>query len=124
MINQVLLTIGGALPIVWGIAHLLPTRSIVEGFGDITLDNKRILTMEWITEAVALIFSGAVVIAVTYVDRASGVAGAVYLLSFAMLNTLSVVSLFTGFRVNFFAFKLCPLIFTGSSILILLGYLL
>jgi len=40
------------------------------------------------------------------------------------LNALSLVSLFTGFKVNFVAFKLCPVIFTGASILILLGILL
>jgi len=35
-----------------------------------------------------------------------------------------VVSLFTGFKVDFILFKLCPVIFTGASILILLGILL
>jgi hypothetical protein len=38
-----------------------------------------------------------------------------------MLNILSVISLFTGFKVNFLPYRLCPLIFTGSAILILLG---
>jgi hypothetical protein len=38
-----------------------------------------------------------------------------------MLNTLSVISLLTGFKVSFLPFKLCPVIFTTASILILLG---
>jgi len=38
-----------------------------------------------------------------------------------MLNTLSGVSLFTGFKVNFLPYKLCPVIFTTASILIVTG---
>jgi hypothetical protein len=59
--------------------------------------------------------------AITLVDPASPTARAVYWLAFIMLNTLSVISLFTGFKVNFLPYRLCPVIFTGSAILILLG---
>jgi hypothetical protein len=124
VVNQVLLYAGAFLPIIWGIAHLFPTRSVVDGFGDISPDNRHIITMEWIVEGVALVFIGAVVLAVTFVCHTSRVSGAVYWTAFAGLNVLSVVSLFTGVRVNFFMFKLCPAIFTGASILILLGWLL
>jgi hypothetical protein len=33
------------------------------------------------------------------------------------------VSLATGFRVKFIAYRLCPVIFTGSSLLIVAGLL-
>lgn len=121
MVNQVLLYLGSVLTIFWGTAHLFPTRSVVKGFGDISLDNRRIITMEWIIEGVSLIFIGVVVSGVTYIDYTSAVSKAVYLISFAMLNTLSVISLFTGFKVSFLPHKLCPVIFTTSSIVILLG---
>ncbi|UCG56381.1 MAG: hypothetical protein JSU70_16150 [Phycisphaerales bacterium] len=121
MVNQVLLYLGSVLTIFWGTAHLFPTRSVVKGFGDISLDNRRIITMEWIIEGVSLIFIGVVVSGVTYIDYTSAVSKAVYLISFAMLNTLSVISLFTGFKVSFLPYKLCPVIFTTSSIVILLG---
>jgi hypothetical protein len=121
LINQVLLYAGSALPVIWGIAHLFPTRSVVDGFGDISLDNRRIITMEWIIEGVALIFIGTIVGAVTYVDRSSDVSRLVYTLVFATLNVLSVVSLLTGFKIGFLPFKMCPVIFTTSSILILAG---
>lgn len=77
--------------------------------------------MEWIIEVVALIFIGAVVLAVTLIDRNSAVSRAVYLVSFVTLNVLSAVSLKTGFKINFLPFRLCPIIFTAASILILLG---
>ncbi len=59
--------------------------------------------------------------AVTLVDPASLVARTVYWLAIIMLNALSVIALFTGFKVNFLPYRLCPIIFTGSSILILAG---
>jgi hypothetical protein len=77
--------------------------------------------MEWIVEGVALIFIGVLTASVTYADRTSVVSTVVYWLSFGVLNMLSVVSLFTGFRVSFVLFKLCPFIFSTSSILIMLG---
>jgi hypothetical protein len=120
MIGQVLAYIGAAFVTFWGIAHLFPTKGVVAGFGDISDDNRNIISMEWIVEGVALIFIGALVATVTFVDVASPVSRAVYWLAFIGLNVLSVVSLFTGFKVNFLPFKLCPVIFTAASILILL----
>ena len=121
MLNRALLYLGAALPFFWGASHLLATKSVVKGFGDISLDNRRIITMEWIVEGVALIFIGALTASVTYADRTGTASTVVYWLSFAVLNALSVISLCTGFRVRFVPFKLCPFIFTTSSILILLG---
>ena len=121
MINQVLLYSGAALTAIWGVAHLLPTSSVLKGFGEISADNQRIITMEWITEGVALIFIGILVATVTTINSASVVSRAVYAVSGTGLLILAAVSLFTGFRVAFLPFKLCPFIFSVSSILILLG---
>ena len=84
--DQILAYIGAGFVAFWGIAHLFPTKNVVADFGEISEDNCNIITMEWIVEGVALIF--------------------------------------TGFKVSFIMFKLCPVIFTGASILILLGILL
>ena len=123
MSDVLLLYIGGALPMVWGITHLFPTRNVVAGFGDISVDNRRIITMEWITEGVALVFIGAVVCAVTAIDPGSPVSRAVYWSAVVGLNVLSVVSLFTGARIAFLPFQLCPVLFTGSSLFILAALL-
>ena len=124
MVNQILLYLGAFFTFVWGVAHLFPTKSVVQRFGEISHDNKRIIAMEWIVEGVSLIFIGLLVAVVTLVDRSSTVSRAAYWICFAELNVLSIVSLFTGFKVNLLPFKLCPVIFTGSSVLILLGSLL
>jgi len=97
MVNQILLYACSALILFWGVAHLFPTRSVVKGFGDISLDNQRIITMEWIIEGVSLIFISAIIIAATLIDRTNSVSKTIYWLCFIVLNVLSVVSLKTGF---------------------------
>ena len=77
--------------------------------------------MEWITEGVALIFMGVVITAVTWIDPSSSVSFAVYWITATALVALAGVSLFTGFKVSFLPFKLCPVIFTASAILIVGG---
>jgi hypothetical protein len=121
MTGNLLLYLAAFLTVAWGVTHLFPTRNVVKGFGDISLDNQRVIAMEWINEGAALIFIGVLTAAVTLVNPASLVTRTVYWLAIVMLNALSIISLFTGFRVNFLPYRLCPIIFTGSSLLILAG---
>ena len=41
-----------AVLLTWGAAHLLPTRAVADGFGNISQDNRRVLVMEWIAEGI------------------------------------------------------------------------
>jgi hypothetical protein len=118
---DVLLYIAAALTGVWGIAHLLATGGVVAGFGELSAHNRRIITMEWVVEGVALIALGALVAAVTIAGSGDAAASAAYAVAIATLLALAVVSLFTGFRVAFLPFRLCPLIFAASALLIGLG---
>jgi len=118
---EVLLMIGAVLTALRGIAHLFPTTSVVAGFGEISTDNRLIITMEWIVDGVSLIFVGILVGAVTLIDRTAPIAGLVYFLSAGILVVLAVVSLFTGFKVSFLPFKLCPAIFGLSAVLFIVG---
>jgi len=124
MIGPVLIYSGSAIVLFWGIAHLFPTRSVVAGFGNISIDNKRIITMEWIVEGVALIFIGSVNVIVTAIDPSGSISLAIYLNSGVVLIVLAFVSFFTGFKIRFLAFKLCPVIFMTSAVLIIIGGLL
>ena len=124
MLNQVLIYSGSAFILFWGVAHLFPTRSVVSGFEEISVDNQRIITMEWITEGVALIFIGSINAIVTAIDHTSSISLVIYLASFAVLIVLAIVSFFTGFKISFLPFRLCPVIFTASAVLILLGGIL
>ena len=124
MTGHILIVIGAAITVIWGVAHLFPTKSVVKGFGDISADNKNIITMEWIVEGVSLIFIGIVVLGVNFTDATSDNAAFVFLASAGILIILALVSLFTGFKINFLPFKLCPMLFTTSALLILSGWTL
>jgi hypothetical protein len=121
MIKSILLFAGAALTALWGIAHLFPTNSVVKGFGKLSADNRNIITMEWIVEGIFLIFIGLLVALVTFLDAGSMISAVVYILSVIALMVMAMVSLFTGFNVNFLPFKLCPFIFAASALLIFIG---
>lgn len=123
MTNLILIYIGSALTIIWGVAHLFPTKNVVKDFGDISTDNKHIITMEWIVEGISLIFTGLLCASVTYTDFSNYISQLVYVISALYLIAMAVVSLYTGFKVNFLPFKLCPVIFSISALLIILGTL-
>ncbi len=116
-----LLYAAAALTGLWGIAHLFATRGVVAGFGELTADNRRIITMEWIVEGVALVSLASLVAAVTAVAAAAAASSAAYAVAIATLLVLALVSLATGFRIAFLPFRLCPFIFTLSAVLIALG---
>ena len=116
-----LLYVAAAITALWGIAHLFATTGVVQGFGDLTEDNRRIITMEWIAEGVALVSTAAFVAAATMTAPTSAAASAVYAVAIGTLVTLAVVSLFTGFKIAFLPFRLCPLIFGLSAALIAIG---
>ena len=120
----VLLYLGAALTALWGISHLIPTRGVVAGFGEISDDNRHIITMEWIVEGVSLIFIGVLVAVVTAIDAEAEVSTAVYIVSAVGLLVLAFVALLTGFKVSFLPFKLCPVILTVSAVLVLAGAIL
>ena len=42
--NEILLYVAAALTAIWGIAHPFATRGVVAGFGQLTPDNRRIIT--------------------------------------------------------------------------------
>lgn len=122
MKNKSLIIASGVITILWGISHLVPTNNVVRDFGAISTDNQHIIRMEWINEGLTLLFIGILVIAVSLVNSEHDkIKKVVYLASGIMLLAMAVLSLFTGFNVNFLPFRLCPFIFTISAIPLLLN---
>ena len=92
--NDVLLYIGSAVLIVWGIAHIIPTKNVVNGFGQISEDNKRMITMEWVAEGLCMIFIGSLVLVITLAKGADdGAMIIVYRTSAIMLLIMAGVTL-------------------------------
>lgn len=111
MLNVVLLYLGSVIIVIWGIAHLVPTRSIVNGFGKISRDSRLIITMDWIAEGLTLCFIGLLIFFVTlFAGHANIGSRIVFRLCFGMLVVLSVLSFFTGARTSVVPMKICPFV--------------
>ena len=121
MTGRILLFVSSALLVLWGIAHLVFTRPVVKDFGDISSDNRLIITMEWIMEGVCLVFIGSIVLSATIAGYHDHVTKIVHLVSSVMLIIMALVSFFTGFRIKFPPFRLCPFILLSSAALILIA---
>ncbi len=125
MINEILIYIGSVIIILWGIAHVIPTKNVVKGFGDISEDNKKIITLEWIAEGIALCFIGILAIFITiFGDVTSLTNQLVYWISSATMFGLGILTLLTGARTPIIPFKICPAILTVVITLFMLGSLL
>jgi hypothetical protein len=122
VVSYVLLSIGSVAIFLWGIGHLIPTRSIVNDFGSISEDNKRIITNEWIAEGLTLCFLGLLVFIVTvYAGPRNLVSVLVYRTTAWMLVVMAVVSFMTGAKTSITPMKICPLIKSIAAILFFLG---
>jgi hypothetical protein len=119
MVNDILLYAGSAVIFVWGAAHVAATRGVVAGFGELSPDNRKIITMEWIAEGLALSFIGVLVsVAKVFLREAAGV---VYLASAAFLVVMAALSSFTGARTSVLPMKLCPFVKTVTAAAFILG---
>jgi hypothetical protein len=122
MLSSILLYIGSGIIFIWGVAHIIPTMSIVKGFGELTDDNRRIIIMEWIAEGLTLCFIGVLVFLITFlVGPQDLAAGIVYRVSYIMLALMAALSANTGARTSIVPMKICPWIKMTVAVLFLLG---
>jgi hypothetical protein len=120
--NVTLLITGSAVIMLWGIAHIMPTGGVVKGFGTLSLDNRRILTMEWVAEGLALAFIGALgLILAIFGGPLSATAVLVYRALAVMLLIMAGWTLVTGARTSILPIKICPAVKTVCAVLLWLG---
>ncbi len=115
---QVLAYTASALIGVWGIAHAVPTKRVVAGFAPITVDNRRVLTQEWLAESFTMWGMAAVVIAVTAASHDTQVIAIVYQVVAGLLVALAVLTALTGARTPIVWFKVCPVLLASSAALL------
>ena len=125
MSPDLMLYVGAGIVILWGIAHIIPTRSVVKGFGEISEDNRRIITMEWVAEGLTLIFIGALVLLVTLQGGPPDpVSTLVIKVCALMLLTMAAWTFVTGGKTAIVPIKICPLVKSTVVVLFLLGTML
>lgn len=118
--SDVLAHVAAALVFLWGASHVIPTRQVVAGFGDIGVDNRRIITMEWVAEGLSFMFVG-VLVAVVAASGGVSEAGAdlVYRVVPGFLLVIGIWTAMTGARTKVIWFKMCPVVMTVSSALLI-----
>jgi hypothetical protein len=122
MTASILLYVGSVVIILWGISHIIPTKSVVAGFGSLSIDNSRIITMEWVAEGLTLIFIGLLVLATTLIiGPGSPTASLVFYSAAGMLIVMAVWSAFTGARTSILPMKACPFVKSIVAILFILA---
>ena len=125
MANNILLYVGSAIIVIWGIAHIVPTKSVVKGFGSISQDNRRIITMEWIAEGLTLCFIGLLVLFITLTAGSQNpVSLNVYRACALMLVIMAVLTGVTGARTSIVPIKICPFVKLAVAVLFVLGSVL
>jgi hypothetical protein len=111
IVDDILLLIGAGIIFIWGIAHIVPVKSVVGSFGNISADNKKILIMEWIAEGLALCFIGVLVFLVTvFTGTGDPAIKIVFWACAVMLVVMAVLTIFTGARTAVLPVKICPAI--------------
>ena len=125
MKSKILLYVGSIVIILWGVAHIVPTKSVVEGFGSITQENQLIITMEWVAEGLTICFIGLLVLYVTLrVGPDNPVSVIVYRAAALMLLVMAVWTGLTGARTSIIPIKICPIVKTAVAISFFLGSIL
>jgi hypothetical protein len=120
--RYVFLLIGSVGIIFWGVGHLVATRSVVAGFGPISKDNRRLITMEWIAGGLTLCFIGVLVLLVTsFAGPQNLVSVLIYQAAAWMLVVMAGLTFMTGAKTTITPIKVCPLVKSIVAILFFLG---
>ena len=120
--NVSLAYVAAAMLGVWGGAHLAPTRSVADSFGEITHDNRRILMMEWTAEGITHISLGILVVLITAIEGAGNPATLlVYRVVAAVLIVLAGLTAATGSPTPIVWFRVCPFVLGSAAALLVVA---
>lgn len=122
--SALLAYIAAAMVAAWGVAHAIPTRQVVAGFGSITVDNRRVIVQEWLAEAFTMWGIAAIVIAMTAASGPAGTRAWVYRAAAGLLLALGTLTALTGARTPVVWFKICPVFMAGVAGLLVAASLL
>ena len=114
--------IASVIIFVWGVAHIIPTKNVVRGFGQLSNDNRRIIIMEWVGEGLALCFIGLLATLVTLLGGTENPVSKMVLWACALMSLImGGWTLLIGFKTSIIPIKICPLVLTIVAILFFVG---
>ena len=122
---DVLAYVAAGIVFLWGVSHIIPTKQVVAGFGDIGRDNRHIITMEWVAEGLSFMFVAVLVVAVTWSSQTPEAAeDLVYRVVTGFLLAIGAWTAMTGARTKVIWFRMCPVVMTVTSGLLIAASLL
>jgi hypothetical protein len=125
MIANILLYVGSIIVIGWGIAHIIPAKVVVKGFGAISEENEKIILMEWVAEGLTLCFIGVLVLLTGILGgTTNSVSRIVFRISAGMLIVMATWTALTGARTSNIPTKICPFVLTVVAIMFVVGSLI
>ena len=108
--------VAAGIVFLWGVSHIVPTTQVVAGFGEIGRENRLVITMEWVAEGLSFTFVAALIVAVTWSGRTPEAAeDLVYRVTVGFLLTIGVWTAMTGARTKVIWFKMCPVVMSVTS---------
>jgi len=110
--------LAASITALWGVAHAVPTLSVLRSFEPISDDNRRVVLQEWTAEAFTMWGIAALIVAVTVVGSGSDAAHAAYAAAAGLLVALAILTVFTGGRTPVIWFKICPVLLSISAALL------
>ena len=119
--NETLAYLAAAVIALWGVAHAIPTKQVVAGFGAISVDNRRIITQEWIAEAMTMWFLSALVVLATAFGDSGSIVPWIYRAVAVMLVAVGGLTAVTGGRTPVIWFKICPVLLTSTAIVLIIA---
>jgi len=123
--RDVLAYVAAGIVFLWGVSHIIPTKQVVAGFGDISRDNRHIITMEWVAEGLSFMFVAVLVVAVTWSGQTPEAAeDLVYRVVTGFLLAIGAWTAMTGARTRVIWFRMCPVVMTVTSGLLIAASLL
>jgi hypothetical protein len=122
MVANLLVYAGSIIIIGWGIAHIMPVKKVVKGFGDISEENKKIILMEWAAEGITLCFIGVLALLTGILGgTTNSLSRIVFRISAGMLLVMAIWTVLTGARTSIVPIKICPYVKIFVAILLLVG---
>lgn len=119
-VSSVLAYVAAGVVLLWGIAHVVPTAKVVEGYRDTSHDNRLVITQEWIAEAMTMWFMAAVVVLATAAGGShQALTNWIYRASAIMLISIAVLTALTGARTPIVFFKICVILLSLTAALLI-----
>jgi hypothetical protein len=118
-VRDVLAYLAGAILVVWGVVHVVPTRQVVRSMEPSTNDSRLVITQEWIGESLAMWGLATLVIVAAATATPVATENWIYRITASIVAAIGVLTALTGARTPVVWFKICLVVLATVVALLL-----